>query len=556
MQPSHKPSNYSPAPGKLSSRPAANLFTRSYLLFSLLLIPLIAWSSLSGRQGPMIELYDYWEHTASIKELASNLLNPSNPFLDLDGSTTLRYTPYIFSLAFIIKLSGCDLSTMLTLISILNFIFLAIGVNLFCKEYFHDSKQPLYTLFTLLFLWGSPFNYSNEYNLRFFSYTSFYPSVVTFSLSFIGFYFFLRFSRDHRLSDYWLYLLFAIFIFTTHPLTGSFFLLGILLLALTEGEKKITTSTFFLVSLFAVIFVTFLWPYYPFLKALQKAVTTPWAQETRVYLYQTRNIYKMGAAVLGLPVIALMILKRKYHFISYGFILCAFIYIVTYKPNIYLGERYIFFSIVFLHLALSWYLRKLQLLSLRTLKETLINLTEKNLHIPVLVVILIMSFFYQLSKLSFEQIGYTINYRPRPIVEKYDNPVEPYKTLIGKIKQGDLVASDPLTSWLLPTLTGAKIAALYHDNPLVPDNEKRVEAMETLYDETTPFEKRKLILVAYNVTHVLLNFDRMQDCITNRINDYYKNYKITNRLIDDLNKLGHPIVKNEHFILYEVNVIS
>lgn len=526
---------------------------RNYLITSLILIAILFSVLLVGKQGPLIELYDYWEHTASIKEMSKNLFDPKNPFLQLEGQTTLRFTPYIFIAALIKKTAGFDLYSLLVLLSLVNFILLTIGIYLFCGEYFHDREQPFYTLITLLFLWGAPFNFSSEYNLRFLSYTAFYPSEATFALSFIGFFYFLRFVRYDSSPDYWKYLLLAVFIFAAHPLTGSFFLLGIFLLTLSEGKKKFKNAAFYLFSVLVVILITFLWPYYPFLKAFQNTVSTPWAEETRGYLYATRNIYKMGPAALGLPVIVFMIAKRRYHFISYGCVLCTAIYVLTYKPKIYLGERYIFYIIVFLHLALAYYLRTLRVLSFTAMKATVMNLSEKNIHVLIFAAIVMLSIFYQIAKLGFEQMGYTIDFKPRPIVQRYENPVEKYKTLAEKIQHGDIVLSDPLTSWLIPTLTDAKIVALYHDNPLVPDNAQRVEQNLAFYDKTTDIEERKLILKKYNVTHVLLNFDRMRDTVTNRINDYYTNYVISEPLIADLQRLGRITFSNDHFSLYEIN---
>lgn len=529
---------------------------RNYLLTALILLLIISWVSFSGRQGPLIELYDYWEHTASIKEMSRNLLEPQNPLLQLGGSTTLRYTPYIFLLALLKKITGIDIFSLIAIISILNFFLLTIGIYLFCREYFSDKEQPLYTLITLLFLWGGSFNFSSEYNLRFLSYTLFYPSEVTFSLSFIGLFYILRFVRYDKLSDYWKYLFLTIFIVLSHPLTGSFFLLGAFLLTITEGKRRLRNTGFYFLSLLIISLLLILWPYYPFLKAVFNTISTPWAEETRTYLYTTKNIYKIGPALLGIPIIFLLLIKKKYHFITYGFILCASIYVFTYKPKIYLGERYIFYVIFFLHLALSWYLRTLGLLSFRRMKETLTNLNEKNIHTLIFALMLVLGISYQILKLGFEQTGYTIDFKPKPIVQKYKNPIANYNLLKGKIKRGDIIMSDPLTSWLIPTLTDAKIVALYHDNPLVPDNEKRVEDSIKFYESDTPLKTRKAILKKYNVTHFLLNFDRMKENDVNRINNYYQNFRINERLINDLKKIGEITSRNDGFILFKLRGIS
>jgi hypothetical protein len=163
---------------------------------------------------------------------------------------------------------------------------------------------------------------------------------------------------------------------------------------------------------------------------------------------------------------------------------------------------------------------------------------------------------YQLTKLGFEQTGYLINFKPKPIITEYKNPLDNYLLLSNTITEGDIVLSDPLTSWLLPALTGAKIVALYHNNPLVPDNDQRVNDTITFYDPTASLEARKKIIEKYRVTHILLNFDRMNENDINRINDYYQNFKIDQRLIDEVQKIGKLILENENLLLFKVNHFS
>ncbi|MCK5010138.1 MAG: hypothetical protein KAS98_06615, partial [Deltaproteobacteria bacterium] len=228
------------------------IIDRKYLLVSLILILIILWVSLSNKRGPFIELYDYGEHAATIRELSAHPFSPQNPLISIDGSTSLRYTPYIFLLAIVKKLFHLNLFTVINLSSILSFFFLIVGVYLWSNEYFKDKATPLYVLVSLLFLWGKPFNYSNEYSLRFLSYTLFYPSLITFNLSFLGLYFLLKYSRYGKWSNYFLYLLFAAFIFLTHPLTASFFLLCSLLLIVTEGKRRLKHLGLYILSLFII----------------------------------------------------------------------------------------------------------------------------------------------------------------------------------------------------------------------------------------------------------------------------------------------------------------
>lgn len=525
---------------------------RHYLLVSSLLFLIVGWVAFSEKQGPLIELYDYWEHAACINELSANLLNPPNPLLHIEERNTLRYTPYIFLAALFKKLSHLNLFTVIKILSLTGFLLLTGGIYLWSKEYFQDEKVPLYVLTALLFLWGRPFNYSNEYNLRFLSYTLFYPSIFTFSLSFPGLFFLLNYIRYGKRTYYFLYLLTASFIFVSHPLTGSFFLMCAFLLIITEDKNRLKNCGLYLFGLCIIAVLSLVWPYHSFIKAVVDSTTTDWYFPFRMYLYSPVIIYKMGPALLGLPIVMFLLINKKYYFISGGFVLCSFIYVLSYFLNIRLGERYVFFVMVFLHLALAWYFSRLELLSFRKMRDILMHLNERNVYLLFFWIILALSVSYQIVTLGFEQAGYTIRFEPRPVVQKYKNPLDNYKRLHGKIKAGDIVLSDTLTSWPIPAFTGAKIISLYHDNPMVPDNNKRLENAVKFYDSRTALAERRKIAQRYSVTHVLLNFDRMKDTPVNRINNYFLNFRIGESLIQDLKKMGAIILQNDGFILFKL----
>ncbi len=526
---------------------------RNYLIASLTLIAILFSVLLVGKQGTHIELFDYWEHAACIQELSLRPFSPGNPLLALEGTTTLRFTPYMLLLGMVKRLTHLSLSAVIALASWVSFFLFAGGVYLWSREFFQDKKLPLYVLVTLLFLWGEPFNYANEYNLRFLSYSLFYPAVFTINLGFWGLYCLLRYVRHASYAGGFFFLLLAAFIFTAHPLTGSFFFLCSFLVVMTEGERRVKHLVTFLGSVVLIYLISLLWPDYPFTKAVVTTATTNWSLGFRMYLYSARNIFKMGPALLGLPVLFLLLMRRKYPFIVWGFLLCSLIYVLTYVINIRLGERYIFFVIFFLHLALALYFSSLELLSPKTIREVLVNPQEKNIHMLFFLIIVGLSISYQLAKLGAEQLGYEISFRPKPVLEKYTNPVDNYRFLTGRIGEGDIVMSDPLTAWLLPALTGAKITALYHDNPLVPDNNQRVEDAIAFFDPATPLHTRRTIARTYRVSHVLLNFDRMTDNEPNRINNYYQNFRISDTLISDLQQMGTITAEHDPFILFQLN---
>ncbi len=318
-----------------------------YLFASVALIFIVTAAVLNPAQGPMIELFDYWEHAASINELSNNIFYPQNPLLHSEDANTLRYTPYILLAALLKKIFHLELFATITLLSIASAIVFLIGVYLWSTEYFRDRHVALYVLITLLFFWGQPFNYSNEYSLRFFSYTLFYPSIITFNLSFFGLYWALKFVRYGAVRHFVFYGLIAIFIFVSHPLTGSFFMLCVLIMMITEGSNRLKNIGLYSASLAVIAVVLLVWPYHSFIASVIKSTTTDWYYPFRNYLYRFENIYKMGPALLGLPVILSFLINKKYFFITMGILVCAFIYVTTYFMNIRLGERYLFFCYIF-----------------------------------------------------------------------------------------------------------------------------------------------------------------------------------------------------------------
>jgi len=526
------------------------LFEKKYFIVCVLLTAVIAIVNFSDNQGPLAELYDYGEHVASIREMSVHLFSPGNPLI-ANEFPTLRYTPYIFLLAGIIKGTSLSLFTTIRLASLFSFIFFAAGIYLWSREYFRDREIPLYVLIVLLFFWGKQFGYSNEYSLKFYSYTAFYPSTLSFSLSLLGLYFWLKFIRyENRLCCLW-FMLCSAFIFLTHSLTGSFFLLSAFVLTCTEGTKKVRNAGLFCVVCVLILLLSLLWPYYSFIEAVVTSTTTEW-YNSRLYLYDYRNIYKVGPALLGVPAVLSFMIKREKGFLVWGFLACLLVYFSGWVFTIFLFERYIFFIMFFLHLSVAWYFRKFDALSFSHIQQCFMSPSVQSVLSLVCAGVMCGSIMYQGGKLGFEQAEYQINFLPRPTIHSFKNPLDNYKNLRPFLKTGDIVLSDPLTSWLIPAFTGAKIVALYHNNPMVIDNARRTGDVEKFFHDQTTLEERGDILRNYAATHVLLNRDRMRDAYVNRTNDYCFRFRITGGLEQDMEKLGTVIFERDDFLLLKL----
>ena len=59
-----------------------------------------------------------------------------------------------------------------------------------------------------------------------------------------------------------------------------------------------------------------------------------------------------------------------------------------------------------------------------------------------------------------------------------------------------------------------------------------------------------------NITHVLLNYNRMEENQLNRINAYYQHFRIGTTLIDNLKRMGAITLENDDYILFSLRGVS
>ena len=511
-----------------------------FLSFCLLIIFSISFFSYPNLYGYGT---DFWEHTAALNELSHHLISPKNPQL-LSDASSIRFVPYILILAVFKNITGLNVFTMMSLASIATFLIFSIGLYLFTTEYFNDKNQAFYTIIVMLFFWGIGFGWSNEYSFRLLRLTLCYPSIFAFSLSFSGFYFILKYIKSKNLKYYFYSLVLGFIIFLSHPITGSFFFLAILLLVLSERSDVMTKLTVFGLPIIVVILSCF-WPYFPFIETVSKTGSNLFFQTTT--FFTPTIIYRIGPALIGLPIVLNCFIKKEYKFVYYGFFVFFLIYLFSYisttfgtNYNVTFGARYTFFFLFFLHLAISRELRVRNLLSFSTIKQVFCSSNEnkKNLVNILLILILFSSIVFNVGWAYAEH--FADREKDRIIIHSYDYPsthmdFNEYNFLKENVGRYDVVMSDQRTSSLIPTFSG-KAVCLIHTNPLIPDLDERLDDVETFFDTNTTSETRVKILRKYNVSYILLNLDLKP---------------FDDETIVAITELGNITFQNRHFILIE-----
>jgi hypothetical protein len=445
------------------------------------------------------------EHGAAVRELAKNVINPEDPMLANHPGDSSRFVPSILLMALFAKSLHLDILAVLKIFLIIFFILFLIAAALFSREYFNDADQAPWSLASLLFLWGAGWTGANAYMFSAILYTAYFPSVVSFSLSLLACYFQLRFLRSRQAGTLILYLFLGALAFVNHPLTGAFFLIssGIL-----YGEKRgfsKETFAYYGLSIVVTLLLVSLWPYYSFFTDLLRIVTGEMAktadyQITRHYLY-SRFLIGSGPALAGIPILLLFFRQRRYPFLIGGFAVFSLCYLVGYFFKISLAERFIFFSIFTMQMAVSRILREWFRLPSQTPYYN-----SKKITAWLLGTLLIAGIGVQLTFTYTKFISPAFEREAGSTLPRYVNPNALQLTVQKYLREGDVVLSDRYTSWSIPLYTGAKIVALFHTPPHVTDNRERIKAVETFYNTATAPEERRKILAHYGVTHVLLNF--------------------------------------------------
>jgi len=445
------------------------------------------------------------EHGAAVRELAKNLIHPEDPMLADHSGDSPRFVPSTLLMALCMRLLHLDVLVTLKVFLVIFFSFFLISATLFSREYFNDTAQVPWSLAALLFLWGLGWTGANAYMFSAILYTAYFPSVVSFSLSLMALYAQLRFLHSFKTGFLIAEVVCGSLAFINHPLTGAFFFIcsGLLYAEKrTVGKKMIYC---YLLSVIIALLLMGLWPYYSFFTNLLKIASGQMAQtadyqSTHYYLY-SMPLLRSGPALAGIPFLILFLLRKRHLLLVGGFFIFSFIYLTGYFVKISLAERFIFFIIFTLQMAVFRICREWFLQSVPTLHQNAKRITAWFLLLLLIIGIgiqLVLVYTKFISPAFERKAGYTVS--------KYVSPNTMQMELRKHLGEGDVVLSDIYSSWSIPVYTGAKVIALFHTPPNVDDNSERIKAVETFYGGETSSEERMKILKEYGVTHILLNY--------------------------------------------------
>jgi hypothetical protein len=503
-----------------------------FMPFALQLIPWFEWS-------------DGCEHAAAIRELTYSLFHPLNPYLNLPGNTSPRYVPSIIIMAIAEKILGCDVFTMLGFFSVAAFLFLGRGIYLFAKEYFQDDEQPVYTLLSLLFLWGRGWDGANSIMFSSLVYNAYYPSVISLVFVFYALTAQLKYLRQCRPRYFIEFAVFGSLLFLNHQPTGFLFFFMAFLLFATEGYLNKRNALLFSGAFVLAVLVTAWWPYYSFFKGVLFMLGGKgkqfWDYQSGHQLHYSGHLARIGPCFLGMLTVAYFGLKKKYPFIVFGFIASLVFYILGYFFTIILFERLIFLCLLFSQLAFSRMLKNI----LQGGRDSVSSSRRKILRV-VYVSALGVGIFVQFFLIGTVYVSHYIAWQPRVHLKPYQHPLQQYIALRPHLRRGDIVLTDVFTSWVIPGVTDVKVISVFHNSPFVLENFERLHDTRIFFNDPA---RREELLAKYKISHILINKKRISTTGFSEASDLPC---LDKEWMRTLAGLGTVTVNNENFFLVEV----
>lgn len=450
--------------------------------------------------------WDVYQHLSCIWEISKGTIPPNNP-ITASNVPDVHYGPYLVLLGYIFALTQINPIILLYIAGLINLCLFIFFSFKFIKEMLGE-RIAIFSVISMLFVWGPWGIFAGVYKI-FAGYNFFYPQGVAYTLLFASLYCLCKAKRDKRYMIFGIIL--SVILFTTHLLTGIFYLILIYLFLLADIYK---TKTFdrsyhlFLIGLPIITFlISLLWPFYPVLDAFlvqsphasltaggilslntSSSIIVPEKYSGNIFyslVYIFLNKYR-PFGVIHYPVVAgfacfgiiglWRLIKEKRIFLPLWFIFCFFMVLIL-AP---FYERFFLFSLIPLHIGFGILLDKF-------------FRTEKKKFLTYFVVTLLV--------LSFLSTGF-VEYTQYTLSPKTDLN---YNFIINNTERDSVIMSDKYTSWKIPALTGRKVIYGLHGCFYPNNDSERLKAINTFYNPNTSNKERYEILKQWNVSYVVIN---------------------------------------------------
>jgi len=484
----------------------------------------VAWWLFRAAETPLVTyvpLADYWQYVAALREWSANLLAPGNPTV-VSAELSLSYNPYLGILAALASAFGLDAMQALALGSALNLLIIAAGMRLFLQAYFRNSWAPAIGLLAVFFCWGIGWNQHNVYQLGSFLHTASYPSTFAFGISLIAFRLTLQLLSNDALTMLWGAMLAVAVALTLlcDPVTSAFCVVGCVLLVLTEPTGSRINQLLPVAMVFAGMGLAEVWPFFSPWKALlglypgsQGSTLDEWLMpvqrllsgEWKTVLYSpSLVIATLGFALLGVPLLIWLGMRREQSFLVCGAVLMLAPYLLNLLFPIPQGERFLLFVATYLQLAIVWgWLRLIGAWN---------EIPRPAVAAPALLLSIVAGagvFVLNLWMAGLDFSGKRLAPNPISVIDVRKLPDalsvdQLYAELFADVPRDAVVLSTADDGHALAALSHKVVATRYAD-PVLSDRTVRYEDAGTFFFRPVSELERVEVIQRYDISHVLVN---------------------------------------------------
>jgi hypothetical protein len=485
----------------------------AFVVLGLALVVWIADDAFGARVVTLSQGADYWEHSATLRELIDHPFSPRNPHLNSPDPSP-RFVPSFIFTALVARALHFDALDAMGLAATFNMLLLVAGIFGFFRTYFRDARASLIGFVVAFGSWYDAWHFSNVYQLKILFSTAPYPSTTALGLSLLGFTLTLRVLRNGpgRFGFALLTACWAL-VAITHPLTALLGFSGGVLLALTEPGVPLALRLKVAATVPLGLAISFLWPYFSMrrvlvggshdqVEAVSRSLAGAPLEEAggKLHPFYRRDgfVRSLGAALVGIPVSLYLLVRRQHLFIPLGAAAMALPFVVNAYVPLPLGHRFILLAVFYLQVALVYLFMKF----LPAAPEAFSFVNRRWGRWPAFALIVLC--LLVLAKINIEaalgRLGYSARRMHGTEVSGNIRYAQRAAELAGP---GAVILADAQTSWPVPTF-GPKVLLIFHNNPLVTDEGERIVHVAHFMNPDAPDADRRETIAKYGITHVLL----------------------------------------------------
>jgi hypothetical protein len=451
---------------------------------------------------------DAWEHHRAIVALARDMVHPGNPTL-ATSDPSIRYSPYSIALALLVRSTGFDAYSVLGLAAVVNTFLLVSGLYALAKSFGEERSAPS-ILVVMVTLYGQLPQYAGSLALADLPWHQVNPSALSIALLLWSLWA-LKGLAERRLAVVWVVFIVLATSLTllSHGMSSVMYVVAFLALALClPVDARRRALAYSLGSCCIALGLALLWPWYDFWFAVTEKPDNEYWFNPNIL----RTLLLCWCAPLLLAAIpSVALIERR--MVRFGLVAgaacycCSLASVITQSPTL---ARQALPGMIFLQLAVGVYAKSVGLFEARTWVERFRRLSSRSLPTTSaasmeLVLAVAILYFGWPQVWSILREPYLARSWVAPLVGAEHKQLDlraRLDSLLASVSDGDVVLSDALTSWPVPSLTGRVVVAL-HREFFVPNQLERESDVLAFFSRSSEVDRRGL-LAKYDVRWILL----------------------------------------------------